>query len=81
MPCGSEPSSWPTRSCGRSTNRTRCPLTGIAARHTDDRRDNLDIRFWYRLDRDIPLHLAEVRPYRYAMVDLRCEVTARSGAR
>lgn len=24
-------------------NRMRCPLTGIAARHTDDRRDNFDI--------------------------------------
>jgi hypothetical protein len=24
-------------------NRWRCPLTGIAARHTDDRRDNFDI--------------------------------------
>jgi len=24
-------------------NRMQCPLTGIAARHTDDRRDNFDI--------------------------------------
>ena len=24
-------------------NHMRCPLTGIAARHTDDRRDNFDI--------------------------------------
>lgn len=24
-------------------NRMRCPLTGVAARYTDDRRDNFDI--------------------------------------
>lgn len=26
-----------------AVNRWRCPLTGVAARHTDDRRDNFDI--------------------------------------
>ncbi|MFL5385642.1 MAG: hypothetical protein ACJ8GN_24255 [Longimicrobiaceae bacterium] len=26
-----------------AVNRMRCPLTGIAARYTDDRRDNFDI--------------------------------------
>jgi hypothetical protein len=26
-----------------AANRMRCPLTGIAARYTDDRRDNFDI--------------------------------------
>ena len=29
--------------CVLLTNRLRCPLTGIAARYTDDRRDNFDI--------------------------------------
>ena len=26
-----------------ASNRLRCPLTGVAARYTDDRRDNFDI--------------------------------------
>jgi hypothetical protein len=26
-----------------AVNRMRCPLTGVAARYTDDRRDNFDI--------------------------------------
>jgi hypothetical protein len=32
-------------------NRWRCPLTGVAARYTDDRRDNFDIYLPLRLAR------------------------------
>jgi dihydrofolate reductase len=38
------------------------------------------ISFFDRLDRDVPLHLAQVRAYRSGMVELRYEVRAREGA-
>ncbi len=37
------------------------------------------IPFFERLDRDVPLHLAEVKAYRSGMVDLRYEVRGRRG--
>jgi hypothetical protein len=38
------------------------------------------IRFFERLDRDIALHLAEVKAYKNGMVELRYQVQGRRGA-
>jgi dihydrofolate reductase len=37
------------------------------------------IRFFEKLDRDVPLHLAEVKAYKNGMVELRYEVRGRRG--